>query len=122
MPCNPTRHDRLSLCCQAACPTAWLGSNLQKAVSEPCQHGMVQAVAGEYGAALHVVTASSVVGPYLGESERRLREAFAAADADAAAGRLAVVFLDEVSTLQRHTVYRDQAQAPADPMSLCQVV
>ncbi len=45
---------------------------------------------------LHVVTSSRVLGAYTGESERRLREAFAAAQADADAGRTAVVFLDEV--------------------------
>lgn len=47
---------------------------------------------------LHVVTSSRVLGAYTGESERRLREAFAAAQADADAGRTAVVFLDEVGT------------------------
>lgn len=34
-----------------------------------------------------------------GESEQRLRDAFAAAQEDAAAGRTAVVFLDELDTL-----------------------
>ncbi|KAG2494237.1 hypothetical protein HYH03_007592 [Edaphochlamys debaryana] len=60
---------------------------------------MVQAVAAEAGAALHVLTSSRVVGAFTGESERRLREAFAAAQADADAGRVAVVFLDEVDAL-----------------------
>ena len=50
----------------------------------------------EAGAVLHVVTAARVTGAYTGESERRLREVFAAAQADADAGRVAVVFLDEV--------------------------
>ncbi|EFJ47542.1 hypothetical protein VOLCADRAFT_41454, partial [Volvox carteri f. nagariensis] len=60
---------------------------------------LVQAVAAEAGARLHVVTAASVLGPYTGESERRLREAFARAREDADAGRVAVVFLDEVDAL-----------------------
>ncbi|PNH06397.1 Cell division control protein 48 B, partial [Tetrabaena socialis] len=60
---------------------------------------LVQAVAEEYGAVLHVVTASRVLGAYTGESERRLRGVFAAAQADADAGRTSVVFLDEVDAL-----------------------
>jgi AAA+ superfamily predicted ATPase len=53
--------------------------------------------ADEFGAVVHPVSAASVFGAYLGESERRLREAFEAAARDAAAGKLAVLFLDEVS-------------------------
>ncbi|KAI8466421.1 MAG: P-loop containing nucleoside triphosphate hydrolase protein [Monoraphidium minutum] len=60
---------------------------------------LVRQVADEFGATLHPVSASSVFGAYVGESERRLRDAFAAASADAAAGRLAVVFLDEADAL-----------------------
>lgn len=45
---------------------------------------------------MHVVSAGDVFGAYLGEAERRLRDAFEAAARDAAAGRVAVVFLDEV--------------------------
>ncbi|KXZ44591.1 hypothetical protein GPECTOR_65g209 [Gonium pectorale] len=60
---------------------------------------LVTAVAAEVGASLHVVTAARVAGAYTGESERRLREAFAAARSDAEAGRVAVVFLDEVDAL-----------------------
>jgi SpoVK/Ycf46/Vps4 family AAA+-type ATPase len=48
---------------------------------------------------LHSVTPGSIFGAYLGESERRLREVFEAAAADAAAGRLVIVFLDEVDAL-----------------------
>ena len=50
----------------------------------------------EFGAVLHTVTASDIIGAYMGESERRLREVFEAARADAKAGRVVVVFLDEV--------------------------
>ncbi len=53
--------------------------------------------AAECGAALHVLTASDVYGAYVGQSERRLREAFEAAARDARRGKVAVVFLDEVS-------------------------
>jgi SpoVK/Ycf46/Vps4 family AAA+-type ATPase len=48
---------------------------------------------------LHSVTPGSIFGAYLGESERRLREVFEAAAADAAAGRLVIVFLDEIDAL-----------------------
>jgi SpoVK/Ycf46/Vps4 family AAA+-type ATPase len=48
---------------------------------------------------LHSVSPGSIFGAYLGESERRLREVFEAAAADAAAGRLVIVFLDEVDAL-----------------------
>lgn len=60
---------------------------------------LVRAAAAEAGASLHVVTAGAVFGAFLGESERRLRDAFAAAARDAAAGRPALVFLDEVDAL-----------------------
>jgi SpoVK/Ycf46/Vps4 family AAA+-type ATPase len=60
---------------------------------------LVRAAAAEAGASLHVVTAGAVFGAYLGESERRLRDAFAAAARDAAAGKPALVFLDEVDAL-----------------------
>lgn len=48
---------------------------------------------------LHSITPGSVFGAYLGESERRLRDSFEAAAAQAAAGQLALVFLDEVDAL-----------------------
>jgi SpoVK/Ycf46/Vps4 family AAA+-type ATPase len=86
----------------------------------------VHAVAQECGAVLHVLTAASVVGPFVGkplastqgapvfacmlmccifwqnltgEAERRLRAVFAAAYRDAQAGCNVVVFLDEVSCI-----------------------
>ena len=60
---------------------------------------LVRAVAAEAGAALHVVTSADVVAAYAGESERRLRDAFAAARAAAASGAPVVVFLDELDAL-----------------------
>ncbi len=57
----------------------------------------------ECGASLHTVTAGDVYGSYLGESERRLRDAFDAARRDAEGGRTAVVFLDEVRDTHTHT-------------------
>jgi SpoVK/Ycf46/Vps4 family AAA+-type ATPase len=57
------------------------------------------AAADEFGAVLHTITPGSVFGAYLGESERRLRETFESAAADAAAGKLVIVFLDEVDAL-----------------------
>lgn len=56
----------------------------------------VRAVAAECGAALHVVTAAAVVGAFIGESERRLRDVFAAAARDAQSGRPVLILLDEV--------------------------
>lgn len=55
--------------------------------------------AEEFGAVLQTITPGSVFGAYLGESERRLRETFEAAAVEAAAGRLVIVFLDEVDAL-----------------------
>ncbi len=69
----------------------------------------MQAVASEFGATLHTVTASSVFGAYTGESERRLREAFQKAAELGEAGLQdsgkslppapAVLFLDELDAL-----------------------
>lgn len=57
-------------------------------------------MAAECGAAVFEVTAASIVGAYVGESERRLREAFEAARAAArVAGAPCIVFLDEVDAL-----------------------
>lgn len=53
----------------------------------------------EFGAVVHTITPGSVFGAYLGESERRLRDTFEAAAAEAAAGQLVLVFLDEVDAL-----------------------
>jgi AAA+ superfamily predicted ATPase len=55
----------------------------------------------EFGAVLHSVTAADVIGSYVGESERRLRELFEAAQADADSGCAVVVFLDEVRIMMR---------------------
>lgn len=55
--------------------------------------------ADEFGATVLHATAGSVFGAYVGESERRLREAFEHAVKLAAAGQLVVVFLDEVDAL-----------------------
>ncbi|GBF97186.1 hypothetical protein Rsub_10047 [Raphidocelis subcapitata] len=60
---------------------------------------LVQQVAAEFGASLHTITAPSVFGAFVGESERRLRDAFASAASEAAEGGLAVVFLDEADAL-----------------------
>ncbi|KAK9812818.1 hypothetical protein WJX72_004297 [[Myrmecia] bisecta] len=60
---------------------------------------LVRSVAQEFGALVHSVSAASIFGAYTGESEQRLREAFEAAHADAAAGRPTVVFLDEIDAL-----------------------
>lgn len=59
----------------------------------------MQTVAAEAGATVVPITAASVAGAYFGESERRLREAFAEAHRSASATRPVVLFLDEVDTL-----------------------
>ncbi|WIA09999.1 hypothetical protein OEZ85_010211 [Tetradesmus obliquus] len=99
-----TVHLSASVSCQHAAAAAELGVVWPRGL---LLHGppgcgktlLVKAVAEEFNAVLHSVTPGSVFGAYLGESERRLREVFEAAAADAAAGRLVVVFLDEVDAL-----------------------
>lgn len=60
----------------------------------------VAAVAAEFNAHVHLITAGSVVGAYMGESERRLRDAFnEARQVAATSGRPVVIFLDEVDAL-----------------------
>lgn len=61
-----------------------------------CSCVVLQSHTEEAGAALHVVGAADVFGAYMGEAERRLRGVFDAAARDAAGGKVAVVFLDEV--------------------------
>lgn len=60
---------------------------------------LLPAAADEFDAVLHTITPGSVFGAYLGESERRLRETFESAAAEAATGKLVIVFLDEVDAL-----------------------
>jgi hypothetical protein len=55
-------------------------------------------------------TVCSLIGA--GESERRLREAFAAAGRDAQTGRPVVIFLDEVST---HLLLLPPPPSPSQP-------
>jgi ATP-dependent 26S proteasome regulatory subunit len=47
----------------------------------------------------HVYSAGLVHRAYAGESERILREAFAEASSQAAAGRPAIIFIDEIDAL-----------------------
>ena len=62
----------------------------------------------ELGASLHSITASDVIGAYMGESERRLREVFEAACNDARTGRTVIVFLDEVGPQNRFCFHTHQ--------------
>jgi SpoVK/Ycf46/Vps4 family AAA+-type ATPase len=59
----------------------------------------VRAVAAEAGAVVHALSAGDVFGPYAGDSEARLRAAFKAAEKDVAAGRPAVLMLDEIDAI-----------------------
>lgn len=60
----------------------------------------VYAVASEFNAIVHLVTAGSILGSFVGESERRLREIFSTAARDAEeTGAPVVLFLDDVDSL-----------------------
>jgi SpoVK/Ycf46/Vps4 family AAA+-type ATPase len=60
----------------------------------------VYAVASEFNAIVHLVTAGSIIGAFVGESERKLREIFATAARDAEeSGAPVVLFLDDVDSL-----------------------
>ena len=61
----------------------------------------VAALAAELNAIVHLVTSGSIIGSFVGESERKLREAFDEAHRDAAANphRPVILFLDDVDTL-----------------------
>ena len=60
----------------------------------------VAAIAAEFNAIVHVVTTGSIIGAFVGESERRLREVFSVADNDAeTSGRPVIIFLDDVDSL-----------------------
>ncbi|EFN51849.1 hypothetical protein CHLNCDRAFT_37221 [Chlorella variabilis] len=80
----------------------------------------VHAVALECGAAMHLVTAASIVGAFTGESERRLRDVFAAANKDAEAGQLVVIFLDEVDSLcpRRESARQQEARIVGQLLTL----
>lgn len=60
---------------------------------------LVKSVAAECGARVFQVTAASIVGAYVGESERRLRAVFEEAEAVARTGTPCIVFVDEVDAL-----------------------
>ena len=61
---------------------------------------LVQQVAREFEASLHVITSSDVLGAYAGESERRLREAFESARKEAEeGGHIVILFLDEIDAI-----------------------
>jgi hypothetical protein len=60
---------------------------------------LVRAMAAECGAEVRVLTAGEVFGSFAGESERRLRDAFASARTVAAGGTPCVLFLDELDAL-----------------------
>jgi SpoVK/Ycf46/Vps4 family AAA+-type ATPase len=60
----------------------------------------VYAVASEFNAIVHLVTAGTIIGAFVGESERKLREIFATAARDAEeSGAPVVLFLDDVDSL-----------------------
>lgn len=61
----------------------------------------VLAVAKEFNASVHLITAGRIMGSYMGESERNLREKFRIAyeEAEASPNVPVVIFLDDVDTL-----------------------
>jgi transitional endoplasmic reticulum ATPase len=60
---------------------------------------LVRSVARECNAHVHYVNSSEILGTYAGESEARLREAFAEAEARAAQGAAVVLVLDRIETI-----------------------
>jgi len=91
----PVRHAREG----AAVGVRWPRGALVHGPSGTGKTLMVRAVAAEAGAAVVLVTAATVTGAYLGESEERLRDAVAEAEGVAAGGTPCVVFLDDLETL-----------------------
>jgi transitional endoplasmic reticulum ATPase len=60
---------------------------------------LVRSVARECNAHVHYVNSSEILGTYAGESEARLRDAFAEAEARAAQGDAVVLVLDRIETI-----------------------
>jgi transitional endoplasmic reticulum ATPase len=60
---------------------------------------LVRSVARECNAFVQYVNSSDILGTYAGESEERLRDAFASADARAARGDAVVLVLDRIETI-----------------------
>lgn len=84
----------------AALGVRWPRGVLLHGPSGTGKSAAVAAVAAEYNSIVHLVTAGSIVGAFVGESERRLRDIFTAADRDAEqSGRPVIIFLDDVDTL-----------------------
>ncbi|KAL0051736.1 hypothetical protein WJX82_001191 [Trebouxia sp. C0006] len=81
---------------------------------------VARSVAAEFDAEVHEISAASVFGAYTGESERKLREAFEAAEATAKSGRAAVIFLDEVDALcpRRDSQHQHEARVVAQLLTL----
>jgi SpoVK/Ycf46/Vps4 family AAA+-type ATPase len=83
---------------------------------------LVRSVAKECGADLRLVSAGDVMGSFMGESERRLRTAFA--DAEVAAsetrGRVVILFFDEIDALcpRRTTQRQHEARVVAQLLTL----
>lgn len=53
----------------------------------------------ETNAVVYNLNSSDIFGSYVGESERRMRDLFDKAQADAVSGEIVVVFMDEVTAL-----------------------
>ena len=125
-PCTSTAWPRLHSDKAAALGVEWPRGVLLHGPSGCGKSLIVQHAAAVAGALLHTITAATVAGTYVGminhiinrshtcnvflaciestttcagESEQRLRNAFAQAKHAAASGRPAVVFLDELDTL-----------------------
>ena len=93
-PCRLPNTQAAQACPVSACK--WLHPSVSTHEVSNGLHAP-QAVAEEAGAEMVVLSATDVVGAYMGESERRLREAFEGAKDLAAQGRLVIVVLVEVT-------------------------
>lgn len=72
---------------------------------------LIYAIVRECAAHLTLISAGLVHRKYAGESERILREAFAEASSQAAAGRPAIIFIDEIDALCPHRDSRREQEA-----------
>lgn len=71
---------------------------------------LVKCTAAAANAPFYSVTCSTLLSPYLGESEKRVREIFSDARANSTKNRPAIIFIDEVDSVTRtRTAHEDES-------------
>ncbi|CBY30801.1 unnamed protein product [Oikopleura dioica] len=71
---------------------------------------LVKCTAQAANAPFYSVTCSTLLSPYLGESEKRVREIFSDARANSTKNRPAIIFIDEVDSVTRtRTAHEDES-------------